>query len=277
VRREVAVELGLEIANAQLVQYENLPLLVPELEPSWSPASDTLNGLALSPTQHEQSWLYYLTDISLRKLEIRIDSFFATQQINHHEPTTEARESFYGDILTTLTDLDQQIMDHFTHLPDPIATETDKSGHCQNDLQEYLRLRMIIIRHTLSRPAIHFILHGDLEGLSTQLQAQATEIANRVLQIDEYLVTHGLTTHRHPGAWLGVRYCARAALELIATAKSSISDLKPPPSWESGIQKLKTALRYWGAESADARMYLKWIVRLESPLETEGHDISVAL
>ncbi|KAJ4177277.1 Zcf27p [Fusarium falciforme] len=265
--REVAVELGFEIASAQLVQYENLPLLLPELEPSWSPASDTLDGLASSPTQHEQSWLYYLTDISLRKLEIRIDSFFATQQTRHHEPTIEARESFYGDILATLADLDQQIMEHFTRLPDPITIETDESGHSPDDLREYLRLRMIIIRHTLSRPAIYLILHGELDGLPVLLRAQATEIANRALQINEYLVLHGLTTHRHPGTWLGIRYCARAALELFATAKSSIPDLKPSPSWEIGIRKLKTALKYWGAESADARMYLEWIARLESPPE----------
>ncbi|KAJ4179966.1 Zcf27p [Fusarium falciforme] len=158
-------------------------------------------------------------------------------------------------------------MEHFTRLPDPITIETDESGHSPDDLREYLRLRMIIIRHTLSRPAIYLILHGELDGLPVLLRAQATEIANRALQINEYLVLHGLTTHRHPGTWLGIRYCARAALELFATAKSSIPDLKPSPSWEIGIRKLKTALKYWGAESADARMYLEWIARLESPPE----------
>ncbi|KAH6867415.1 hypothetical protein B0T10DRAFT_46162 [Thelonectria olida] len=273
--REVATELGFEIANMHLIQYENPPSLLPDLEPSWAPASDILDGSASSAARHEQSWLYYLTDISLRKLEIRIDSFFATQQAKQHEPAMEARESFYSDILATLADLDQQIMDHFTHLPDSITIETDDSGHSPDDLREYLRLRMIIIRHTLSRPAIHFMLHGDLDGLSTPLRTRAVEMANRALQVDTYLVTHGLTTHRHPGTWLGVRYCARAGLELIATAKSSIPDLEPPPTWELGMQKLKTALTYWGAESADARMYLEWIVRLELPPEAEAGDAPV--
>ncbi|KAM5363034.1 hypothetical protein ACJZ2D_012219 [Fusarium nematophilum] len=265
--REVATELGFEIANAQLIQYESMPSLLPDLEPSWSSPSDMADDSDASAAQHEQSWMYYLTDISLRKLEIRIESFFATQQAEQHEPAIEARESFYRDILDTLADLDQQIMVHFANLPDSITIETDESGHSPDDLREYLRLRMIVIRHSLSRPALHFILHGDLDGLSTSLRAQATEIANRALQIDRYLVTHGLTTHRHPGTWLGVRYCACAALELIATAKSSIPGLGGPPAWEPGMEKLKTALTYWGAESADARMYLEWIVRLESPPE----------
>ncbi|KAH7018890.1 hypothetical protein EDB80DRAFT_699471 [Ilyonectria destructans] len=274
--REIATELGFEIANLQLIQYESLPSLMPDSEPylagemaklrpshPWTPGMS--DGPALTAAQHEQSWFYYLTDISLRKLEIRIDAFFATEQVKQPEPSIEARESFYRDILVTLSDLDKQIVDHSLHLPDSITLETDESGHSSDDLREYLRLRMIIIRHTLSRPALHFILHGNLDELSVALRAQAAEIANKALQIDEYLMTHGLTTHRHPGTWLGIRYCARAALELIATAKTSVPDLNLSPTWEQHMQKFKTALRYWGAESADARMYLQWIVRLESP------------
>jgi hypothetical protein len=270
--REVASELGLEIANAQLIQYENMSSLLPDLEPSWSSSSGIGGSSDSSAAQHEQSWMYYLTDISLRKLEIRIESFFATQQAEQHQPVNEGRESFYRDILNTLTDLDNQIMVHFANLPASITIETDESGHSPDDLREYLRLRMIIIRHTLSRPALHFILHGDLDGLSMSLRAQATELANRALQIDRYLVTHGLTTHRHPGTWLGIRYCTCAALEMIATAKSGIPGLDCLPVWEPGMQKFKTALAYWGAESADARMYLEWIVRLESPPPETGYE-----
>ncbi|KAH7166574.1 hypothetical protein EDB81DRAFT_782450 [Dactylonectria macrodidyma] len=274
--REIATELGFEIANLQLIQYESLPLLMPDSEPypageigesrlplSWTPGMS--DGPAFTAAQHEQSWFYYLTDISLRKLEIRIDAFFAAEQAKQPGLSIEARESFYREILATLVDLDKQIVDHSLHLPDSITLEMDESGHCYDDLREYLRLRIMIIRHTLSRPAIHFILHGDLDELSATLRAQAIEMANRALQIDEYLMAHGLTTHRHPGTWLGIRYCIRAALELIATAKASVPDLNLSPTWEQKMQKFKTALKYWGTESADARMYLQWIVRLESP------------
>ncbi|KAF5598654.1 hypothetical protein FPCIR_2951 [Fusarium pseudocircinatum] len=267
--REVASELGHEIVNAQLIQYENMSSLLPDLEPSWSAPSAIGASSDTSAAQHEQSWMYYLTDISLRKLEIRIESFFATQQTEQHQPVNVDRESFYRDIFNTLADLDNQIMLHFVNLPDPITIETDESGHSPDDLREYLRLRLIIIRHTLSRPALHFVLHRDLDGLSISLRAQANELANRALRIDRYLITHGLTTHRHPGTWLGIRYCACAALEIIATAKSGIPGLDCLPAWEPGMQKFKIALAYWGAESADARMYLDWIVSLESPpLET---------
>ncbi|KAF4428936.1 hypothetical protein FACUT_9199 [Fusarium acutatum] len=274
--REVASELGLEIANVQLIQYENMSSLLPDLEPSWSSPSGTGGSSASSAAQHEQSWMYYLTDISLRKLEIRIESFFATQQEEQRQPANVDRESFYRDILNTLADLDNQIMLHFVNLPDSITIETDEYGHSPDDLREYLRLRLIIIRHTLSRPALHFILHRDLDGLSPLLRAQANELANRTLRIDRYLVTHGLTTHRHPGTWLGIRYCACAAFEIIATAKSGILGLDCLPVWEPGMQKFKIALKYWGAESADARMFLEWILRLESrPLETGGEsDVS---
>ncbi|KAG7422380.1 hypothetical protein Forpe1208_v001935 [Fusarium oxysporum f. sp. rapae] len=274
--REVASELGFEIANAQLIQYENVSSLLPDLEPSWSSASGVGSSSDSSAAQHEQSWMYYLTDISLRKLEIRIESFFATQQAEQHQPVNGDREPFYRDILNTLADLDNQIMVHFVNLPDSITIETDESGHSPDDLREYLRLRLIIIRHTLSRPALHFILHGDLDGLSTSLRAKANELANRALRIDRYLVTHGLTTHRHPGTWLGIRYCACAALEIIATAKSGIPGLDCLPVWGPGMQKFKIALAYWGAESADARMYLEWIVRLESPPLETGCETGVS-
>ncbi|KAI7763138.1 hypothetical protein LZL87_012175 [Fusarium oxysporum] len=274
--REVASELGFEIANAQLIQYENVSSLLPDLEPSWSSAPGVGGSSDSSAAQHEQSWMYYLTDISLRKLEIRIESFFATQQAEQHQPVNGDREPFYRDILNTLADLDNQIMVHFVNLPDSITIETDESGHSPDDLREYLRLRLIIIRHTLSRPALHFILHGDLDGLSTSLRAKANELANRALRIDRYLVTHGLTTHRHPGTWLGIRYCACAALEIIATAKSGIPGLDCLPVWEPGMQKFKIALAYWGAESADARMYLEWIVRLESPPLETGCETGVS-
>ncbi|KAI1041158.1 hypothetical protein LB505_013272 [Fusarium chuoi] len=90
--REVASELGLEIANAQLIQYENMSSLLPDLEPSWSSSSGTGGSSDSSVAQHEQSWMYYLTDISLRKLEIRIESFFATQQAEQHQPVNDDRE-----------------------------------------------------------------------------------------------------------------------------------------------------------------------------------------
>lgn len=250
---------------------------MPDIEPSSSLPPDMGDGSTSSTGGHEQSWLYYLTDISLRKLEIRINSFFAIQRAKQHGSDAGARESFYRDILNTMTDIDRQVMDHFARLPDSITIETDESGHSSDDLREYLRLRMIIIRHILSRAAVHFILHGDLDGLSASLRHQAIGIANRALKIDEYLVTHGLTTHRHPGTWLGIRYCVRAALELFATDKSTIPDLRPAPTWVLGVQKLKTALTYWGAESADARIYLEWIVRLESPPAAGDDDTPIAL
>ncbi|KAG9506480.1 hypothetical protein J7337_000011 [Fusarium musae] len=220
--REVASELGLEIANAKLIQYENQSSLLPDLEPSWSSPSAKGDKSYSLAVQHEQSWMYYLTDISLRKLEILIESFFATQQAEQHQPESVDLESFYRDILNTLADLDNQIMLDFINLPDSITFETDESGHSPDDLREYLRLRLIIIRHTLSRPALHFILHRGLDGLSMPLRAQAIDLANRALRIDRFLVTHGLTTHRHLGTWLGIRYCTCAALEIIAAAKSGI-------------------------------------------------------
>ncbi|KAF5593503.1 uncharacterized protein FSUBG_9805 [Fusarium subglutinans] len=80
--REVASELGLEIANAQLIQYENMPSLLPDLEPSWSSPSGIGASSDSSAAQHEQSWMYYLTDISLRIATPGPGSVFVTV----HEP-----------------------------------------------------------------------------------------------------------------------------------------------------------------------------------------------
>lgn len=218
----------------------------------------------LTAEEHEQSWFYYLTDISLRKLEIQIDAFFQSAQAKPPDSNTVAREIFYRDIITTLADSDKQIVDHFSNLPPMISVETNDSHHSPDDLREYLRLRMLRIRHDLSRPALYFILHDVLAGLSASLWGQAVDMANRALSIDEYLMHHGLSTHRHPGTWLGIRYCTRSALELFAVSQASIPELALPPRWRSGMEKFKTALKYWGGESRDVRLYLEWIARLES-------------
>ncbi|KAK5044659.1 hypothetical protein LTR84_010551 [Exophiala bonariae] len=272
--REMATELGFDIANLHLIEYKTPTtmlhdpnLQVPHINVDMpSPQPFTPNPTALGRLrieEQEQSWFYYLTDISLRKLEIQIDSFFRSKQ-QQPSPMSEAYEVFYRDILVTLADSDQQIVDHFKRLPAPISVETDDSGHSPDDLREYLRLRMIRIRHDLSRPALYLILHGVFDDISAHMRAQAVQIANRALAIDEYLVTHGLTTHRHPGTWLGVRYCTRAALELFAAAKAGSPDIILPRNWRAGMERFKVALRYWSAESRDALLYLGWIERLES-------------
>ncbi|KAH6695266.1 hypothetical protein F5X68DRAFT_227254 [Plectosphaerella plurivora] len=263
--REIANELGFDIANLHLLQYKALPSLVPDSEPYEAPGGSQHSGSAqgLTPEQHDQSWFYYLTDIALRKIEIQIESFFQQQQARQNDLTPETSESFYGETLATLADLDRQIMEHFSQLPACIAVDTGAGNHGDDDLREYLRLRMLMVRHCLSRPALHFLLHGVLYNLSDSLRAQAAKIAERALLIDQYLVTHGMTTHRHPGTWLGIRYTTRAALEMHAVDKAGIPGVSLAPGWQQGIAKLKIALTYWSAESRDAWKYLQWLERLD--------------
>jgi hypothetical protein len=275
--REIANELGFNISNLQLLQYEMLPSLVPDSEPYEAPGEgQPLAGAhGLTPEQHDQSWFYYLTDIALRKIEIQIESFFQQQQARQNDLTPETSESFYGEILAMLADLDRQIVEHFSQLPACISVETGSNHHCDDDLREYLRLRMLIVRHCLSRPALHLLLHGNLSNLSDSLRAQAVQIAEKALLIDQYLVTHGMITHRNPGTWLGIRYCTRAALEMHAVDKSNIPGLFLAPGWQQGIGRLKIGLTYWSAESRDAWKYLQWLERLDGTGGTALSPVSV--
>jgi hypothetical protein len=267
--REIANELGFNISNLQLLQYEMLPSLVPDSEPYEAPGPGEgqpfVAAHGLTPEQHDQSWFYYLTDIALRKIEMQMESFFQQQQqqARQNDFTPETSETFYGEILATLADLDRQIVEHFSQLPACISVETGSNYHCDDDLREYLRLRMLIVRHCLSRPALHLLLHGVLSNLSDSLYAQAVQIAEKALLIDQYLVTHGMITHRNPGTWLGIRYCTRAALEMHAVNKANIPGLSLAPGWQHGIGRLKVGLTYWSAESKDAWKYLQWLELLD--------------
>jgi hypothetical protein len=276
--REVANELGFEISRLQLLEYSTYhsPTLGPEeiwskdlvALPSPEPEqyAQRLQQSHLTSEEQEQSWLYYLTDITLRRLEIRIDAFFREESVKRIAADLQARTSFYQHVLTTLADLDDQIINHLNQLPTSITVAIDDSDnfHSPDDLREYLRLRTMIIRHTLSRPALCFCLHGMLDGLPSWIQELAFHLANRALAISGYLVEHGLTTHRHPATWLGIRYCTQAALELMATAKSRKKEIVLPPSWTTGLERLKTALLYWSAESRHAQIYLELLHYLDS-------------
>lgn len=269
--------MGLDIASLSLIQYNDPLPLLPDIEndlfPQEGAEAPLAFGESLPPSSitkqmrnedHVQSWFYYITDITLRKLEIQIDTFFRSLQSKPMPPGTNARQSLYRDIVTALADSDKQIVDHFSNLPSIIAIDTTDGVHSPDDLREYLRLRMIRIRHDLSRPALYFVLHGSLGDLCPDLYKQALEIANRAVAIANYLLHHGLSTHRHPGTWLGIRYCTRAAVELLAVSKTPIAGLIMLTDWSVGMEKFKTSLRYWMGESRDVNMYLEWIAKLES-------------
>ena len=285
--REVATELGFAVSDLQLISYQAQTTSMSDDEVprgasgtlSTTP-SDAFSRFSIpapipdasiaSPAgnDHEQSWYYYLTDISLRKIEMQMEEFFRVtpQPQPTHASDPSARDDFYSHILTVLNDLDAQLVQHLERLPAPIALmEHDATGHSKSDLQEYLRLRSLIIRHSLTRPALYFLAHECLATSSGPVRGLALQMASTALEIDAYLVTHGLTTHRHPGTWLGICYCVKAALELFAVGKSPhMMGLQLPHGWSDGMQRLKVALMYWSAESRDAEMYLEWIVRLES-------------
>lgn len=225
----------------------------------------------LSPEPYEdQSWYYYLTEIMLRKLEMRIDIFFQDKRREAYRRAGEPADAFFQSLVYALQEFDYQLTLYYESLPPVMQFPLDDSTPCSDELRHYLRWRLLSVRHDIAMPAIYILLHNDVSGWPGTLVSELVQMANKCLLLDITFLRTAITTHRHHTTWLGLRKGVRSALILIAAKRLAaqhrprLEGLHVPNGamWKEGVRSLVNGIKYWSKESRDCAIYLDMLRQL---------------
>lgn len=283
---ELAHEYGLDISPlAQLADPPSLPTPPNPLTNDGILTSKLVIPLA-NPALvkiQEKSWYYYLTEISLRKLEIQIHASFERLQdeiwplpvVMRNEEEKVSLRDFLDCIVSGISEFETQLQSCWDRLSSAMDIELEdvKTG-CPDELCEYLRIKFFWIKHDLLRIALNIILHlqannsqwvlaSEFPGLNQTL----VRMANDGLSVSVNIMQVGINTHRNHGSWFGPRITVMSALEVIAARKSGNPHLKIPHGFESAARSLSAALEWWQPQIPDADHYMKILSILDPIFE----------
>ncbi|KAH6689492.1 hypothetical protein F5X68DRAFT_260171 [Plectosphaerella plurivora] len=155
--RELACEFGMETAGLNIIAYSTSFPTPPNGQtslnhgsPSVARATATLDGQVpgLPTAPHEpyddRSWYFFLTDIMLRKLEMRIDIYMQEKRREAYRRAGDSPELFFQSLLRALREFDYQATSYYESLPEAMQFPLDSSVPCQDELRQYLRWRLLV-------------------------------------------------------------------------------------------------------------------------------------
>ncbi|KAJ5715703.1 uncharacterized protein N7483_012884 [Penicillium malachiteum] len=279
--REIGCEFGLDTAGInRIVDWPTLPTPpsghTPNMQSTPNFGTDgsestNENNIPSSHLYEEQSWYFYLLEITLCKLEMRIDNFFQDKRREAYRQIGSPPEVFFTSLVVALQEFNYQLTSYYESLPPVMQIPTvnihednnkeetnqkrDESNKnkqrnthgnnninqiyhtpmtpCSDELREYLRLRILSVRHDICLPALYLLLHNDVSGWQPSLLAVLVQLTNTCLKVDMNFLHTIVTTHRHHAAWICLRKGVRAALILIAARRLA----------EQGISRIGRTVR----------------------------------
>lgn len=226
----------------------------------------------------DRSWYYYLTEIMLQKVEMRIDIYTHEKQREAYRRANDAPESFFASMVHAMKEFDYQLTQYYESLPPIMHFPLDDLTPCADELRQYLRVRVYSVRHDITIPALYILLHNNTSRWASSLVADLVQLANICLALDEKFLSMAISTHRYQATWLGIRKGVRSALIIIAAAKLTarhvpgLEQLCVPEDalWGEPGKTLMRGLEYWSTESRDCEAYLNMLRRLHPAFQSEG-------
>ena len=234
------------------------------------------DGIALFPVSHEpyedQSWYFFLTEIMLRKLEMRIDNHFQDKRREAYRNSGSSAEVFFQSLVEALQEFRYQISSYYESLPPMMRFPLNDLSPCEDELRHCLRWRLYSVKHDVCLPALYILLHNDVSTWSRTLVDDLIDLSNACLRLDVIFLKTAVTAHRHHNTWLDLRKGVRSALILIAARrlqsqhKPRLERLQVPDdeTCREGAHALVRGLEYWSMESRDCASSLKILRSLHS-------------
>ncbi|KAL7896946.1 hypothetical protein HDV63DRAFT_82296 [Trichoderma sp. SZMC 28014] len=213
-----------------------------------------------SETQRARAaWLFYLAEISLRRLTSRLS-----------REVLDLRQKYASDavlldmLLDMMPEYEAQIGEWSESLPADLSIHTpvEEDGICRS----VLRGRMINLFEQLYWPFVMASISAHVAR--RPVKPAVADFAKRGLE------THMLQVrvnkpgfhHRHHGSMFMIRACTRSALVLLAAARAGCA---MPADWEDSVYKTVGMLAYWEDEDRDL---IHWRATLERELSLTRHE-----
>ncbi len=209
-------------------------------------AFDDLSYPLLFPTppesiegQQATSWYFYLSEISLRRLEHRV-----RYEISN---ALKADEASFGDELHKTTRAVERLAEEWIQsLPPAMSLHTPQED--DDVLKFILRGHFLNLWEVIYWPWLDAFINRRINVPEVETYvAKALQIG-----IDRIRSNKPGFRHRHHGTWLMLQSCTRSALVLLAAAYVSEAAVLLPGNWKEAVFETTELLRFWQYEAGDA-------------------------
>ncbi|KAL6816466.1 hypothetical protein J3E69DRAFT_358622 [Trichoderma sp. SZMC 28015] len=226
----------------------------PPVAPAESP-----DGPDTETQRARAAWLFYLAEISLRRLTSRLS-----------REALDLRQRYSSDsmlidmLLDMMPEYEAQIREWSDSLPADLSIHTpvEEDGICRS----VLRGRMINLFEQIYWPFVMASISA--HSARRPVKPAVAEFAKRGLEthMHQVHVNKPGFHHRHHGSMFMIRACTRSALVLLAAAKAGCA---MPTDWEDSVYKTVGMLAYWEDEDRDL---IHWRSTLERELALARHE-----
>ncbi|RKL42849.1 hypothetical protein BFJ70_g4545 [Fusarium oxysporum] len=192
-----------------------------------------------------ESWMYYLSETSLRRVGNEIISTLYSQ-----EPLTWTKD------IPGLCVRSQQLLDKLDawmyNLPNELRV-AEPISESSNELGLHVRSRYLLYRSWALRPLLYIMIHASQSDL-LQHRSIAEPLAYNCLVSCIDSINDVTYHHRHHGTWYTLRVVVSSALSI--KAASRVNTMNLPPGWQDEVRKALSILESWSTEAGDLRASL---------------------
>ncbi|EKD14457.1 hypothetical protein MBM_07178 [Drepanopeziza brunnea f. sp. 'multigermtubi' MB_m1] len=223
-----------------------------------STSSQLHSLVSASSPQHaeEQTWFYYLSEISLRRIQNRVLNAFYKEDHQHWLQMDPA------SMISVAEEIEAQV--DTCHASLPLSIRFDGLEEKTDELRHMTQGRIVEIRRLLYRPFLYYAIHAPHQvRMRWDLTSTLKGFVQKCLAAHQAPAGIGLT-HRHHGTWyelceafsIAMILLAAHMAELITINFQSLSspqqaeDLSDNQQYARTLQVCVERLRYWEAEAS---------------------------
>ncbi|PKS08092.1 hypothetical protein jhhlp_005367 [Lomentospora prolificans] len=235
--REVRQELTLpdfEVSHPTQSLYPPFFPTPPQLQESSNNTSDS--------ERRRTSWLFYLAEISLRRLSSRI-----CHEILEFKSRSESDAAFLNDLVMQIPEYERQVQQWSDNLPPELSPHAipGEDGVCLFVIQGHL----VNIYEILYWPFVMLYFSTRQSGV-IPISLRARELAEKGLAIHvrRLHVNEPGFFYRHHGTWFMLRTCIRSCVIL---AEAAFLACEMPRGWQMAVEQTIRLVSFWEEEIPD--------------------------
>ncbi|KAI9163606.1 putative transcription factor ecdB [Paramyrothecium foliicola] len=237
----------------------NMPHSTSVLYPPFFPTPPQALDTAL-PTDSERqraSWLFYLAEISLRRLSSRV-----CNEILQLHREASSNLAFLSELASLIPVYEAQAQRWAESLPPELSIA--QPSESDNVCVFVLRGHFVNIFETIYWPFVMAHLGGLETGTVSQLPGQDFAQKGLYYHVRRIYVNEPGFLHRHHGTWPLIRGCIRSTLVLLGAGLLA-ADM--PSGWQDAVHHVVQMLRSWEDESAELAEWRQFLQQVALSLE----------
>lgn len=245
-KSECELRAEMNLPNSSLVDVHNAnihpspPVInADDMGPSLDDGSLLSRANARTPStthhQKEQTWFYYLTEITLRRIANRVLNI-----LYPGDHTTWTEEAVLS-MVNAVESFEQQLDEWWATLPAPIRFES--ASTLNGELPYHTSSRILQIKLWIYIPFLYYIIHTPATAIPHEC---VWGFADKALSVSEALICYAPTAHRHHGTWYSIQQSISCCLFIIGAVRHG--GIPVPKDWRQGVEATITRMRYWEDE-----------------------------